>query len=465
MTLRPIADPDFWWHLKTGELISQTHAIPHTDPFSYTKAGQPWIAHEWLSELFIYGIFRLGNDAALILSFSIIITAAFIIAFFRAPRYTRPFIAGFVLLLAAISTAPTWGVRPQMFSLLLSSVFMFLLDRYRQSGSLRPLIPLPLLMVVWVNLHAGYFLGLGIIGVYILGSLAEMVLPKIFAGEQEPHVAPTLHSILVLIGALGVSILSALVNPNGIQIIFYPFQTLTSPSMQQFIQEWFSPNFHQLMWQPLAWFILLLIGFGLVSKKRVQITNVLLTIIFGYGALISMRNVPFFAIAAYPVLSELIGSILVIPNDQDKSTRIVRILGPIVVVLICTGIVFQFIRVIQSQSKTEADNFPQAAVTWLLDNKPQGNLFNSYGWGGYLIWKTYPDYRVYIDGRADVYGDSFIFNYINIYRAEPGWEDKLSNQDIRIVLVEANSPLAGMLRQNSAWKTAYTDNFSNIFTR
>ena len=85
MTLRPIADPDFWWHLRTGQFILQTHAIPHIDPFSYTKAGQPWITHEWLSELLIYALFRLGSYGLLIFTFSIIITAAFLLTYLRSP--------------------------------------------------------------------------------------------------------------------------------------------------------------------------------------------------------------------------------------------------------------------------------------------------------------------------------------------------------------------------------------------
>ena len=160
MTLRPIADPDFWWHLRTGQLIVQTLTIPHTDPFSYTRVGQPWITHEWLSEMLIYALFRLGNYGLLIFTFSIIITAAFLLTYLRSPAETRPYVAGFVLLLAAVSTAPTWGVRPQMISLLLTSLVLLLLDRFRRDGQLRFLIPLPLITLIWVNSHAGYFLGL-----------------------------------------------------------------------------------------------------------------------------------------------------------------------------------------------------------------------------------------------------------------------------------------------------------------
>ena len=132
MTLRPIADPDFWWHLRTGQLIVQTHSIPHSDPFSFTNTGKPWIAHEWLTELFFYGLYQLGSYGLLIFVFSAFITGAFIFAYLRSPEESRPYVAGFSLLLGAIATAPTWGVRPQMISLFITSVFLYLLDRFRQ---------------------------------------------------------------------------------------------------------------------------------------------------------------------------------------------------------------------------------------------------------------------------------------------------------------------------------------------
>ncbi|TSA47964.1 MAG: hypothetical protein D4R46_00320, partial [Chloroflexi bacterium] len=124
MTLRPIADPDFWWHLRTGQLIVQTHAIPHTDPFSFTNSGKPWVAHEWLSELLMYVLYRLGSYGLLIFVFSLIITGAFLLAYLRSPQESLPYVAGFTLLLGAIATAPTWGARPQMISLFISSLFL-----------------------------------------------------------------------------------------------------------------------------------------------------------------------------------------------------------------------------------------------------------------------------------------------------------------------------------------------------
>jgi len=463
MTLRPVTDPDFWWHLRTGQLIVQSHFIPHTDPYSFTNNGKPWIAHEWLSELFIYGLYRLGSYGLLIFVFSLAITGAFFLTYLRCPVESRPYIAGFVLLLGATATAPTWGVRPQMISLFFTSLVLFLLSRFWRDPKIRYMIPLPFMTLIWANLHAGYLLGLVIVAIFISGGLIELFLAEVLKKREIDK--PPLKTIIILCGVFGLSMLTTVINPNGIKILIYPFQTLTSQAMQQFIQEWFSPDFHQLMWQPLAWFILAFIGFGMLGKKSISPTNIILTLIFGYAALLSARHIPLFAIIAIPVLSEQIGAIVKIPSGSLNPGRF---LGTIfhflpLILLLVTGV--RFYQVLENQTRSEADTFPKAAVDWIETNRPAGMLFNSYGWGGYLIWRLYPDYPVYIDGRADVYGDIFLNGFMNVYKAQPGWEQTLSAQNVHLVLVEPGSNLAIRLGQSSDWKLIFEDRISILFSR
>lgn len=459
MAMRPIADPDFWWHLRTGQWIVETHAIPHADPFSFTNPGKTWIAHEWLSEILIYGIYRIGGYGLLILTFAGIITAAFLLVYLRSDE--RPYIAGFALLLGAIATAPTWGVRPQMISLLLSASFLYLLDRYIKLRKTKYLIPLPCLTLLWVNLHAGYALGFVIVGIYISGDIFELVKAKVTKAESTN--LPTHKTILTLCGILILCVLAALGNPNGIRLLTYPLETLSSQAMQQNIQEWFSPDFHQIEWQPLAWFILALIGAGLLGRKSISPTKILLTLFFGYAALRSMRHVPLFAIAAIPVLAEEIGSVVRIRREVQKPSRLVKWVN--LLLLACTVLVAgaRFVSVVQEQANAEKEKFPAAAVDWIIQHHPEGNIFNTYGWGGYLIWRLYPECRVYIDGRADVYGDPFINEYLRIEGGEPGWDASLSLDGVQIVLIEPGSSLAKDLRQSQDWEIAFSDEQSILF--
>jgi hypothetical protein len=463
MTLYPIVDPDFWWHVRTGQLIAQTQSIPHTDPYSFTNMGRPWITHEWLSEVVLFWLFQLGSYGLLIFTFSLIITGAFLFSYLRSPIETRPFVAGFTLLLCAIASAPTWGVRLQMISLLLTSIFLFLLDRYQIKNTINYLIPLPLIMLVWVNLHAGYFLGLAIIAIYIGGSFIDFIFLRIRKTESE-H-APDFSPILMLCGALGLCVLTTLANPNGINILIYPFQTLTSQAMQQFIQEWFSPDFHQLEWQPFAWVILALIGCGMLGKKEFSPTKILLTIIFGYSALRSIRIIPLFAVVVIPILAEQIGAIIKVKPNIKPQSRFFKWSAPILLVIAFLFATLHFSQIVQGQQNSEETNFPKAAINWISKNQPKGNLFNSYNWGGYIIWRLYPQYQVYIDGRADVYGDIFINNYVNIYRAKPGWEQTFDSYSINLVLIDPGSPLAIALEQSLGWKMVYKDDLSIVFEK
>jgi len=459
MAMRPIADPDFWWHLRTGQWMVETHAIPHADPFSFTNQGKTWIAHEWLSEIFIYGIYRIGGYGLLILIFAAIITATFLLVYLRSAE--RPYIAGFALLLGALATAPTWGVRPQMISYLLSALFLFLLDRYTESRKTKYLIPIPILMLLWVNLHAAYALGFAILGIYIAGDIFELIKAKI--AKTGSTNSPILKNLMILFGILVLSVLAALANPNGIRLLTYPFETLASQAMQQNIQEWFSPDFHQIEWQPLAWLILALIGAGLLGRKSISPTKVLLTLVFGYAALHSMRHVPLFAIAAVPALAEEIGSVVRTRQEVRQAGRLLKWVNFFLVACAILVAGLRFVGVVQEQANTEKEKFPAAAVDWIVQHHPAGNIFNTYGWGGYLIWRLYPEYHVYIDGRADVYGDTFINDYLRIEAGKPNWETSLSLDGVRIVLIGPGSLLARDLRQSPDWERAFSDEQSVLF--
>jgi hypothetical protein len=463
LSLRPMVDSDFWWHLRTGQLIDQTQAIPNADPFSFTANAKQWVTHEWLTEFFIFKSFKLGGFGLLFFLFSSVITASFLFAYLRCIKESKPYIAGFALLLGAIASSPIWGVRPQMFSLLFTSIFLFLLDHYRRNGNIRILIPIPLITLLWVNLHAGYIIGIAIEIIYIFGYLLEAAI--LWFRKKEKIDLVTQKSLMMLFGVLITSVLASLLNPTGFRILTYPFQTLTDSAMQRYINEWLSPDFHQMIWQPFAFMILALIGMGMIGNRPISLTKILLTLVFGYGALRSIRNIPLFAIVVIPVLAEQFYSLIKFNPNPQAQNRYFRYIAPIVICAITVVMVLGFIQVTNKQQKSEAETYPKVAVDWIIENKPKGNIFNSYNWGGYIIWRLYPDYLVYIDGRADLYGEEFVTNYTGIYFTKPGWEEKLNQDNIRMVFVESESMLADALRQSSTWKKQFEDNISVIFLK
>lgn len=460
LTLRPVTDPDFWWHLRTGQWIIQAQQVPYQDMYSYTMNGNPWITHEWLSEVLIYLAYKWGGFTLLMLLFSLIITAAYLTSYLRTDKSSRPYIAGFTLLVGAAGSNPLWGVRPQMITLLFFGLFLFFLDRFSKESKIRYLIPLPILMLFWVNFHGGFILGIGLIGAYIGGNLVELVWQRYKSHQPSQD---SWRPIAALIITLFLSTATVLVNPNGVKILLYPFQTLTDPSMQQYIQEWQSPDFSQPMWILFALMILLLVHTGLRGGHTKSITQIFLVLFFLYAGLRDMRHIPLFAIVAIPIISDQLNPLITYKRSNITQTKARTWLNGALIVLTMTAVVARILQQAGNQESDVAKSYPVEAVKWIQENQPIGRIFNSYAWGGYLIWSLYPHYQVYIDGRADVYGPSFLKEYMSLLSLKPGWQEKFANNNISTVLIEPESAMANVLRGSTDWQIVYEDKTSVLF--
>ncbi|MCM3900328.1 MAG: hypothetical protein ND866_01335 [Pyrinomonadaceae bacterium] len=468
---QPITDPDFWWHLRTGQYIVETKSIPYTDIFSTLRFGSEWVTHEWLSEVFIYSVFRTLGYGGLIAIFSFLITAAFWIVYQRCrKRGVHRYVAGFALLLGAAATMPTWGVRPQMFSLLFGSIFISFLDRYSGREAMPSIWWLAPLMILWVNMHAGFALGLVLILLTIAGLLLDwLLLRKDSLADVWRRTRP-LCWVLIICGA------AVSLNPSGIRIYSYPFETLTSPAMMQYINEWKSPDFHEPMFQALGLLIVATFSVLAVSNKRPRPGELLLLAATGWATLRSARNAPFFALVAIPLLAEhswdLItthpwGRRLNTPEKPELRIRPALKIG-LTLLLLVLGLTVAALSIQQAVAKqviVEAREFPAAAVDFMVAQRPPQPIYNDYIWGGYLIWRLYPGYRVYIDGRADVYGDGLINEFLQVKDGKTAWREPLDNHGIRTVLVKPDEALASLLRQDGAWQNVFEDKYSVIFVR
>jgi hypothetical protein len=450
LAARDLSDSDFWWHLRTGQLILETRAVPHVDPFSYTRAGHPWIAHEWLSELMFFLVFRVAGKGALITIFALIITAAFLLAYRRSK--CNAYVAGVVTLCGALASVPSWGVRPQMFSLLLTSLFLILLDSSAQQP--RRLLWLPPLMLLWVNLHGGFPIGIVLIAVYLLGCAWESV------GHRPPHLGTRIRQ---LTAALLACLAVIAINPNGLRLYLYPFQTLRLRALQH-ISEWRSPDAHHVAF--VLFFALLVATFLAVtfSKCKIRVHELLLLIGAGVAGLHTIRHIPIFALIAIPILSRHADNLLANRSwsraffvAHDNSSFVLRALNAVTLLFILSFAGLCVYHTLRQVEDNEVKNFPSGAVSFLATRHVPTPLFNHYDWGGYLIWRLYPEYRVWVDGRTDLYGDAFLEEFLRIYWAQKGWQRQLDNQGIRTVIVPSNSPLAHALSATPEWQTIYQD--------
>jgi hypothetical protein len=461
MAARGVTDPDVWWHLRTGQLMLANHSLFHSDPYSFTRLGQPWVNHEWLSQILIFSIYRVAGFGGLIVSFALVIAATLLMVFARCPG--RPYLAALVTLWGAVASAPAWGVRPQMFSLLLASLFLLLLAGSERRPSL--LWWTAPLMLLWVNLHAGFPIGLAFLAFFLLGESLEAAVHS----ERWVQAVPRLKRLTL---ALVLCLALVAVNPNGFRIYSYPIETLRSPAMQKFIQEWFSPNFHDPNYLPLLLMLLALMAGLAFSPRRLRLRDLVLLLATIPTALRSMRHIPILVLVLVPVLSGLAegwleergAKRLLLAGEKRATGRIVLInILVLVAVLIFTGA--RVHQVVSLQPETEAQRFPRAAAAFLMRERPPGPILNHYNFGGYFIWKLYPQYRVFTDGRADVYGDAFMESFAATYYLRDDWSRPFKRWGIRTVVLPPDAPLITALRASPEWQQLYGDAEAVVLTR
>lgn len=448
-------DPDFWWHLRTGQLIAETGAVPHQDVFSYTAAGRPWVAHEWLSELILFWLYSAGGYVTTEAAFSLVITLAYFVLYqlLRRLAIDQTLALAVLVLAATIHLAP-WAPRPQLFTFLLFAVFLYILFGYKRSGRAR-LWLLPPLTALWVNLHAGYVVGLFLIGLFVAGELLNR-----FTRRPAVAVRP-----LVVAGVC--STLAVLANPNTYNALLYPFGYAgTANASMRFIAEWQSVDFHSYVFFPFALAVVLLMLIG--PRGRLDFTASLLLLAFTFMALQSQRHIPLFAMVAAPVLALRLEErhlrLALEVRTGPKATPLL-IIAPLVLVPALLVLVVIASPYSQARMTPSTRSYPAGAVAYLKEHRPVGNLFNTYGWGGYLVYTLYPDYRVFIDGRADVYGDELMEEYGRVVGLKPDWRAVLDKHAVASVLIEKDSPLAVLLASQTDWQKVYEGEVEQVFIR
>ena len=466
MAVRKTVDPDMWWHLRTGEIILE-QGIPHQDVFSFTVSDHEWITHEWLSQVIMWLVYRGAGLPGLILFFAFCIGLTYWLVYLCCAG--RPFLAAFVVLLAAITSAIVWGARPQIFNLLLTAVFINRVEKFRQADltndnyrhARRWLFLLPVLSLVWANLHSGYLLGIVLLATYTTGEALQR--------WRKPNDSLSWPSIRFLGGITLLCFLAAVVNPNGPELWIYPFFTLGSSAMQAYIQEWHSPNFHLSYFWPFP----LMIGLGVVSwlysRQRPSASELLLFGGTAAAGMISSRNIPIFALVVTPILCRHVWLSLadtaVAPFLQKQTTvrGVLAVLNwGILLVALLAAFVWTANTIIENEAAI-ADRYPVTAVDFLEESGlAQARGYNSYNWGGYLIWRGLP---VFVDGRADVYGDDFLHYYRQTFELKPNWEEPLNEFDVQYIIMERHSQLSILLLASDQWQEAYADELARIFVR
>ncbi|MFV2044505.1 MAG: hypothetical protein ACC700_14885, partial [Anaerolineales bacterium] len=281
--------------------------------------------------------------------------------------------------------------------------------------------------------------------------------------------ASTIGRLKTLVGVGLASIAAIVVNPFGVDMLAYPFRTVSIGVLQDYIQEWQSPNFHQLEVQPFLWLLLLVLAAMAISPKRPTPIELIHIGVFAYLGFLAARNIALFALVAAPVLSRHLDAFLVrwLPRrrgGQQLSPRLTRPLNVILLVLIALAALIKGALPLSNpfNEETIAENMPARAVEYLRINQPEGPLFNSYNWGGYVLWSLYPEYLSFVDGRTDLFDDAILEEYLDVWRGNEGWQESLDRWGIRTVLIETDAPLARELLR-AGWTAVHEDDQASVF--
>ncbi len=448
-----LTDPDFWWHLRTGQLVYESGHVPHTDPFSFTAYGKPWISHEWVAELIIYLLVSTVGYLGTLLLFGIMFVSAFWILYeYLDVLGTQPTIRLAVIALGSAGGMSFLTVRPRIFTILFFSIFLRKVLDYWERRSTSIWI-LPFLMLPWCNMHAGYIVGLVILFILWLAEVARPLMMKEEGRWEEVGVV------------LFLTLVASMVTPHGIKGLIYPFTYLSghNPSLR-LIQEWQSPNFHATYGIPLIICILISMGSALTWQKEDMFSFTLLAGVTA-ATLYSVRYMPLFCLTWVAVEGKWFakqwprkdkGPILVTRGQARRNCL------TFVLVILMYGILLMHLYHrgrLQTFDLPRTDGkayYPAAAVDWLEENRPHARLFNLYRWGGYLIYRLWPENKVFIDGRADVYGSGFVMAYYDAVSARPGWKSVLDKWRVDTVLIPPNMPLNSVLEMSPEWQKVFS---------
>lgn len=447
-------DPDFWWHVRTGELIFDS-GIPRHDVYSWTAAGRPWVAHEWLSELIMYAVEYLFGYIGNIVLFGTVAIASLLTTYTLARRAgagTRVLVL--LMILAVVSVGYAVAVRPQIFSWLFFATFLFVLDRdYRGERRLVWWL-LPALTAIWVNLHLGFVYGLLLVATWSIA----------VAMREGRRGSWDFRRPLFIAAAC---LLATVLNPHGLAILIYPLRYVQDRQILSFILEWQRPNpLNPLL---LPYFVsLTLMAWAVLSKSRPDLFLCLSAIALGALSMQALRNVPYAGLMLLPVVGPAIARAwpkMSREHDSHTTLPLAPALALVALLLFSMGLIASRVSGAASFLKPDDHGFPAGGARYARENLAGGRLYNDYTWGGYLIYETYPEVRVFVDGRSDFYRTRIMGDYVKIGRLEPGWQDLVDSYGINAMLLRKDSRLARHLREDAAWKEVFTGDVESVFTR
>lgn len=467
---QPVFNPDIWYHLKTGEYISQTKTVPRQDFFSSTATGREWIAQWWLYDVVVFQIqSRFGFNG--LVALKIINSLAIAVVVFKTmSRFKIPLALSSLLMAGGmLIIANAWVDRPHLFSYFYTVLLTDILIAYR-FGSRKNLLMIPILILVWANSHASIPLALVILGFAIVAKFWQNL-------EANLSVAKAIPIDLVLISA--VAAVMSLLNPNGLRTHLYVFK-INPEFVAANIVEWipisgFFDDYHIQLF--LVFGVVSLVSFVLTGKNKSRLPNylrvdtfeILIYLALTYLALSALRFAPVFVLILLPFTAKNLVALSILLRDWSIPKHLFKVKPAWISLVIILSIIpiFEF-KLEGSGTGVSFAKLPAQASNFLLSEKPEPELYHPFNWGGFFIWHIYPTYRVFIDGRLDMYVPDIYQDWLDVVRAKENWPEILNKFRVNTVIVpnEAEWFKLGQALENAPdWVLVYWDDQAGIFAR
>jgi hypothetical protein len=488
---RPLADADIGWHIRTGELSLSTHSLPRTDPFSSTMQGQPWFAWEWLYDVALGILHHAGGLNAVVWLCAFLVAATFALLLSQLLRRGTGLLLAIVLMLLAEAAATIhMYARPHIVSWLFSLLWFVALERWEssESGKLPRWIPwfFPASMLLWVNLHGGWLFGIALIVIYIFAAFVESVRERdAFAQIRAAHQCRAMTWTLLA------SVVATFVNPFGWRLHAHIHHYLGDRFLMNRIDEFRSPDFHGWAQRCFAAILLLALVAFAGNHKKLRLSHLLVVLLAAYAGFYSSRNLPVSSMLLVLIIGPLLwenfvsladrpGAWLWVRNSAARISEFsdrmgaqeMQLRGHIWAVV---SVVAAFVICLQGgwlgsqqiiHAQFDPQKMPVAAVNFLEKQTDAEPVFSTDAWGGYLIYRMYPERKVVVDDRHDLYGSGRIRQYLEVTNAEPEWRSVLEQWKIHTVLLPAGSTLANLFRElPEEWQITYEDKVAVVFER
>jgi hypothetical protein len=443
-----VADPDIWWHMRTGQWILQHGGMPPTEPFTRIGAGKPWAAYSWLFELLLLQLFQRFGLAGIVLYTASMVTAITAALFRMNRRLQADFSISILLSFAAtFCMMSLWTPRSWLFTVLFFVMETDIVMHARKTGKTGDLYWLPLIFALWANTHIQFVAGLVVLAL----AVAESVLARWWSGVETRVGAARFG------GIFAACIVGAMVNPYGWTIYKVAFDLSAMHGIMSKVGELMAMPFRELDNFGVLFFALA--AAAVVARaRRVQLFEIAL---LAFAVMVSFRSQRDIW-AVVTVASAILASGL--KGQAENRFRVPAIAAPLIAIALGL-VIFAGFRIFPLSedvlSARVAAYFPVDAVNFVKQKELKGPLYNDFNWGGYLIWDL--GLPVSMDGRVVIYGDDQIDRSVATWGGAKDWASDPELQKANLVIGPVNAPLVQLLRLSPQFDLAYEDKVAAVF--